>query len=129
MKILAISKDGGPESTVTGYFLCEFKRYFSIVLLKFEGKSREAYHNHAFNCISWILKGKLIEHNIDDSVKIYNINLLPIFTYRDTYHKVDSDGVTWVISFRGPWSKTWKEYLPDENRERVLTHGRIECIK
>jgi len=55
-------KDGGPDSTVTGYWLIESKKWFSIVLLKFEGKSREAFHTHAFNAISWLLKGKLIEH-------------------------------------------------------------------
>jgi hypothetical protein len=32
--------------------------------------------------------------------------------------------VTWALSFRGPWNKTWKEYLPKENREITLTNGR-----
>ena len=42
MKILNIAKDGGPESNVTGYWLVESKRFFSIVLLKFDKGSREA---------------------------------------------------------------------------------------
>ena len=43
-------KDGGLESTVTGYWLIDRKKFFSILLFKFEGKSREAFHTHAFNC-------------------------------------------------------------------------------
>lgn len=126
MKIFKIGKDGGPESTVTGYFVCEFKRLFSIVLLKFEGKSRDAFHSHAFNCISWLISGKLVENHLDGRVVTYAPSIVPIVTMRDTYHKVDSDGTTYVISFRGPWSNSWKEYLPDQYREITLTNGRIE---
>jgi len=31
---------------------------------------------------------------------------------------------TWVLSFRGPWNKTWKEWLPKEGKEITLTNGR-----
>lgn len=41
MKLFKKMKDGGKESTVTGYWLIECKSLFSIVLLKFEGDSRE----------------------------------------------------------------------------------------
>ena len=57
MKLFKKMKDGGPHSTVTGYWLIEWKAVFSIVLLKFEGKSRETFHTHAFNCISWLISG------------------------------------------------------------------------
>ena len=49
MKLFKYMKDGGPESTVWGYFLIEIKSLFTIVLLHFKNGSREAYHNHAFN--------------------------------------------------------------------------------
>ena len=49
MRLFFKSKDGGPDSSVTGYWLIESKKLFSIVLLKFDGRSREAYHTHAFN--------------------------------------------------------------------------------
>ena len=126
MKIFKKSKDGGAESTVTGYFLIEWKKVFSIVLLKFEGQSREAYHTHAFNCISWVLRGKLIEQLRHGFINRYKPSLKPVITRRDTFHKVDSVGTTWVISFRGPWSKTWQEYLPKENKEVTLASGRVE---
>jgi len=126
MKLLSKGKDGGPESSVTGYWLCEFKSLFSIVLLKFEGLSREAYHEHAFNSISWILNGKLIETLMNYDTNIYKRSLKPIVTKRTTYHKVDSVGTTWVLSFRGPWTDTWREYLPIEAKEKVLTNHRVE---
>lgn len=53
MKLLFKRKDGGQQSTVTGYWLIEWKNVFSIVLLKFEKGTREAYHTHAFNAFSW----------------------------------------------------------------------------
>jgi len=124
MKFFRIAKDGGPESTVTGYWLIEIKSLFSIVLLKFEGKSRDAYHEHAFDCVSWLLKGKLVEefYYVWLKTRIHLPSLKPIVTRRDDYHKVDSVGTSWVLSFRGPWRNTWNEYTNEG--ERTLTHGR-----
>lgn len=135
MKLFKKMKDGGAESTVTGYWLCEFKRAFSIVLVKFEGKSREAYHSHAFNCWNWLIKGELHERFVPDSewtrqndiYIVYKPSWRPFFIGRDRFHKVDSaTPVSWVLSIRGPWADKWKEWLPKENRYRTLTHGRVE---
>ena len=41
-----------------------------------------------------------------------------------TFHKVTSIGTTWVITFRGPWTEHWSEFLPDQNKFIVLSHGR-----
>ena len=132
MKLFSLCKDGGPESTVWGYFLCEIKSLFSIVLLRFENGSRDAYHSHAFNCVSWVLKGQLEEQTPPSDLaklsgwpyeaKRHLPSLMPVFTYRDTTHKVVSIGRTWVISFRGPWAKIWKEIEGGE--EKTLTSGR-----
>lgn len=128
MKFFCKSKDGGPESTVTAYTLIEIKSVFSIILLKFEGLSRDVYHTHAFDCISWVLKGKLVEYLCDGIFipRKYRPSILPVITRRETYHKVDSVGTTWVISFRGSWKDSWKEFFPHRQTERTLTHGRIE---
>jgi hypothetical protein len=117
-------KDGGPLSRVWGVFVIEAKKLFSIVLLHFMDGSREAYHSHAFNAVSWVLKGQLVENSIDGTVTVYRPSLKPIHTPRDMMHKVVSVGDTWVISFRGPWSDRWCEYLPDSGRFITLTHGR-----
>lgn len=130
MKILYKGKDGGSESTVTGYWLIEWKPVFSIALLRLDDGSREAYHSHAFNAVSWLLSGRLIEEIICEDgswgTRLYNPSIKPILTPRECFHKVTSVGRSWAITFRGPWNKTWKEYLPLENRHRTLTNGRKE---
>lgn len=125
MRLFYKGKDGGYESTVTGYWLCEFKRLFSIVLLRFDNGTREAYHSHAFNCISWVLKGALKEeHHSSGHIEMYSPSLWPVVTRRDTFHQVNSIGTTWVLSFRGPWTKTWNEFIPAAKEMVTLSNGR-----
>lgn len=121
MKLFKKMKDGGPESTVTGYWLIEAKSLFSIALLRFDGKSREAFHNHAFNCISWVLSGNLTETMLDGRVQKYSPSWKPFITTREDFHKVDSDAQTFVLTFRGPWAKTWNEFT---DKFTTLTSGR-----
>jgi len=125
MKFLHYGKDGGEYSTVWGFFFIEIKKMFSIVLLKFENGSRDAFHSHAFNSISLVLKGKLIEEHRWGGTEAH-IWGDTVITRRDTFHKVTSYGRTWVLSIRGPWAKTWKEFIPSERRNVTLTHGREE---
>lgn len=124
MKLLDVSKDGGPLSTVTGLFLIEAKRLFSVAVLHFADGSRDAYHDHAFHAVSWVLRGKLKEHMLDGEVREHTPSFCPILTPRDCFHKVVSEGDTWVVTFRGPWSKTWREYLPGTQRFVTLAKGR-----
>lgn len=121
------NKDGGKDSNTTAYWLCEIKSLFSIGLLKFEGKSREVYHNHAFNCIGFVVKGKLTEERIDKPVRVFTprCGFFPI--YRDEYHKVSSDGITWVFTIRGSWHNTWNEI--HKKFKLTLTNGRKEVNK
>jgi hypothetical protein len=135
VKLFEISKDGGAESSVWAYWLCEFKSLFSVALLRFDGKSRDAYHSHAFDCVSWVLRGELREHYHPEhrtivgdkcGVKTYSASWRPVVTRRETFHKVDSlraDGPTWVLTFRGPWADRWREWTRDKGHE-TLTHGR-----
>lgn len=117
-------KDGGKESLVRALYLIEIKNLFSVVLLKFKDGSREAYHSHAFNAISWVIKGELQENLIDGQVKRYCPSLKPIYTGRDTFHKIISVGNTYALTFRGPWNKTWNEFLPLAHRFQTLSWGR-----
>lgn len=120
MKI-GFSKDGGQESTVQGWFI-EAKKIATAVLLRFDDGTREAYHSHAFNCCSWVLKGALEEEHLTGGIDVHRPSLKPVITRRDTFHKVRSLGTTWVISFRGPWADTWKEYV--DGKIVTLTNGR-----
>jgi hypothetical protein len=118
-------KDGGPESSVTGYWLVELKGLFSIVLLRFEGASRPVFHTHAFNCLSWVLKGILLERSLTGGSHHRLASWRPFVTRREDFHKVDSiGGSTWVLSFRGPWAKRWHEYRPDTDQFVTLESGR-----
>lgn len=125
MRILSKNKDGGLESNATAYWLIEWKLLFSIALLKFEGKSRECFHTHAFNSISWLLKGKLKEEFlcVYMDTKVYKPSILPIITTKNIFHKVSSQGTSWVITFRGPWNSKWKENNISEGTYE-LTNGR-----
>ena len=125
MKLFKKMKDGGPLSRVWGFFLIEAKNLFSVAFLMFKDGSREAFHSHAFNAVSWVLWGKLSEQLIDSTQSHeYTPSLKPIYTPRDCFHKVTSHGTTFVITFRGPWINQWKEFLEDEQKYITLTHGR-----
>ena len=128
MKFFFKSKDGGPDSNVTGYWLIESKKLFSIVLLCFNKGSREAFHSHAFNAISWVLSGRLNEctkNKMGYRNELILPSIKPIFTPREKLHKVTGlSNKTWVITFRGPWSNTWKEFFDKTNEEVTLTSGR-----
>lgn len=123
MKLFSVSKDGGDKSNVWAYWLVEIKPLFSIALLKFENGTREAHHSHAFNCVSWLLSGALREYFLDNTSKGYLPSFKPILTKRETFHKVRSFGRSWVLTFRGPWTKQWKERQGD--METTLTNGRV----
>lgn len=129
MKLFFKAKDGGPESNVTGYWLIESKETFSIVLLCFDKGSREAYHNHAFDAISWVLHGLLMEDvRIAPGMHEFNYlspSIIPIITRKTRFHRVEGMAdKTWVISFRGPWTKRWNEFLIKTNQFITLTNGR-----
>lgn len=124
VKFLRKAKDGGPKSTVTGYWLVEFKRLFSLALLKFEDGSRDEFHSHAFNSLNWVLRGRVREEMIDGTVNEFTPSPWPIATMRDTFHRVVSDGTTWVLTVRGPWAEHWLEYNPITRVQTVLAYGR-----
>jgi hypothetical protein len=124
-KVLTVRKDGGPESNVTGYWLIELKWLFSVALLRFGHGSRESFHSHAFNCISWVFgPGELREEIILGETNHYQRSWRPVRTFRETFHRVFSTGTTWVLTFRGPWKADWAEYDPKLDRYIGLTSGR-----
>lgn len=124
MKFFETTKDGGDESTVWAHWFFELKGLASAALLRFENGTREAYHSHAFNCVSWVLWGELVEQHLDGRVDVHRPGLRPVITRRDTFHKVRSVGRTWVLTFRGPWVDTWQEFT--DTGVHTLTHGRRE---
>lgn len=120
------AKDGGPESTVIGFWLAEIKRAFSVALLRFSNGSRESFHSHAFKSLSWVLWGALIEEHTDGTIEVHRPSLWPVVTRRSTFHRVISLGTSWVFTLRGPWAKEWQEYDPRTGGFVRLTNGRVE---
>ncbi len=115
--------DGGSDSGVTGYFLIEWKSVFSIGLLHFKKGSREAFHSHAFNAISFWLKGSVIEEKYNQNIKLpFSASFKPKYTPRSNVHKIIADEDTYCLTFRGPWVDYWSEFKKDKHI--LLTHNR-----
>lgn len=132
MRFFEKAPDGGANSGSTGYFLVEIKWLFSIVLLRFTARTREAFHEHAFNALTVWLKGSVLERTVcvtpgDDTFTAYvdfktfsagNVKYTP----RGQCHQIAPLTQTaWAISFRGPWLDTWREWVG--GGWRTLTHG------
>lgn len=125
MRFLSWCKDGGPESPVSAFWLLEIKSLFSVGLLRFGHGTRSAYHSHAFNSWSWLLRGELLEQDLNGAQKVYFPGFRWIRTRRETFHRVKSYGTSWVLTVRGPWKKTWREYDPTNKKWIVLSNGRV----
>lgn len=121
-KLFCIKSDGGKDSGVTAFFLIEWKILFSIGILHFKKGTREAFHSHAFNAITWWLTGRVTEIKIDGTEKEYGPALKPKLTTRDNFHKVKAHKDTYALTLRGPWQDTWQEFK--NNLFVTLTHGR-----
>lgn len=123
MKFLTKAPDGGENSGVMAYVLIEWKSLFSIMLLRFEKGTREAYHSHAFNAVTFWLKGNVREHHLDGEPKEFSAGWMK-YTPRSTFHKVEALETTWALTLRGPWVDYWNEFR--NGRYLTLTHGRKE---
>ena len=115
--------DGGKDSGVVGYFLLEWKPVCSIGLLRFSEGSRENYHSHAFNAITWWLSGEVEEETYRGIYKVYSPSLKPKITKRSKVHRVKGINKTWAFTIRGPWMDEWFEVDSNDNLIK-LTHGR-----
>ena len=131
MRLFSKVPDGGKDSGVTAYFLIECKSLFSIGLLRFSEGSREAYHTHAFNALTWWLYGAVVEEHYEGGpiaesniCKYFSPSFKPKYTPRTCFHKINATRTTWALTFRGPWAKHWYEYK--DGKVIKLTHGRVE---
>jgi hypothetical protein len=120
-------KDGGQASPVDAYFLIEMKGLFSIALLKFNKGARENYHSHAFNALTWFIKGTLVEqepNSLDKLPHVYTRSFLPKLTPKGLTHRVKAYEDSWCLTIRGPWDEYWTEYNEELDKTTILTHGR-----
>lgn len=124
MKFFRFGIDGGKNSGVIGFWICEIKWLFSIVILNFKKNSRENYHSHAFNAYTFFIFGEVEEELLNGEKKIWKPSLIPKYTAKDNFHKVKTLKECWCISFRGPWINYWYEYSPKNKEYILLTNGR-----
>ena len=129
MKFLQWGTDGGKESGVRGFWICEIKSLFSIVILFFNKGTRENYHSHAFNAYTFFISGKVEEQLLNGNVNIWKPSLYPKYTSRSIFHRVKALENTCAICFRGPWQKYWYEYSPKNKEYFLLTNNRIIISK
>lgn len=125
--LLKKTKDGGKNSPVDAYFLIESKPLFSIALLKFNKGTREEYHSHAFDAMTWFIKGDLVEDRIINGKNVYKKytrSLIPKVTLKENLHRVTALEDSWCFTIRGRWVDKWKEYSEKKKVTTVLTHGR-----
>jgi len=122
MKILSLAKDGGPNSPVDAFFIFEIKALCSVAILRFNEGSRETFHSHAFNALTWFICGSLQEQDIDGTIYTYRRSWFPKLTRRTKNHRVIALKNSICITLRGPWTKTWTE--DDDTYHTVLTHHR-----
>jgi hypothetical protein len=123
MNILKKAPDGGPKSPVNAFFLCEFKGWFSIALLRFDKGGREAFHSHAFNALTWFICGDLVEERLDGKITRYRHSVIPKITKRDNIHRVFAAKPSWCFTIRGPWKPEWVEY--HNGKITTFGHGRV----
>lgn len=127
LKLFEKCKDGGPQSPVDAYVLIEWKRAFSVLFLKFNKGCREDYHSHAFNALTWFVKGNLVEERLaQDKVqyKRYTLSVLPKVTLKDNLHRVKAYKDSWCFTLRGPWQDNWTEFNETTRETIHLTKGR-----
>lgn len=124
MKIISIAKDGGKYSNSTGLFIVEIKSLFSIVLLRFSGATREAFHSHAFNAWTFWLRGRVVERTLGGT-RPWRAGEVK-YTPRGCVHKIEGSGAAYALSFRGPWATKWFEFRDNATKRVTLTNGRKE---
>jgi len=125
MRILQKTKDGGPNSPVDAYFLIESKRFGSIALLKFNPGTREAYHTHAFDALTWFICGNMWEQGyLSKRLTQYHRSIWPKCTLKEDNHRVVCLKPSWAFTLRSPWKDTWTE--TKKGKKTTLTHGRKE---
>jgi len=122
MRFFSKTKDGGPQSPVDAFFIFEIKAFASIAILRFNKGSREAFHTHAFNALTWFLSGNLVEEQFSGEQRVYRRQLLPKFTSRSCNHRVIANATSWCFTIRGPWKSSWTE--DTQEAKTTLTHGR-----
>lgn len=124
MNIFKKLKDGGSQSPVDAYFLFEIKGLASVALLKFNKGGREAFHTHAFDALTWFIKGDLVEEDVSGKLYRYKKSLIPKLTPKSKNHRVLANKDSYCLTVRGRWVESWTEYNKEEDKTTLFKQGR-----
>lgn len=124
MRLFNKAKDGGSESPVDAYFLFEIKGLASVALLKFNKGGREAFHTHAFDALTWFVKGDLLEEDVSGETYKYKKSIIPKITLKSKNHRVLANEDSYCLTIRGKWDKNWTEYDSKSDTTTVFNWGR-----
>jgi len=125
MRFFEKCNGGGDAAPTDIYFLFEIKWLCSIAILKFKKGKSAPCHSHAFNALTWFIKGDLHEAFRDKKKAPYQYkrSVIPKITPRSNCHKITAKSDSWCFTIRGPWLDTWTEY-DEETGTTTFTHGR-----
>lgn len=115
MKIVFMKKkkiDLGDQS-VTELTILEYKKLFSIKLFKFHKSSgkQDRFHTHAFNALSFLIKGDYTEEIIKDNkiMKCRRNRSRILYIPKDSYHRITKSDSCYTLLLTGPWGGEFKE--------------------
>lgn len=124
------------EQLVSEHTLLEWKPLFSIKLFNFHRTdgSQDRFHTHAFNAISFLLKGNYIEEVIEDGrvVRLNRNRSRVLFIPADQYHRITRSAGCRTLLITGPWGAEFKELRSVDGyqfQEVTLGEGRVDIRK
>jgi hypothetical protein len=121
------------EQRVSELTILEWKKLFSLKLFHFHktaGK-QDRFHTHAFNAVSFLLKGNYTEEVVKDGrvVALPRNRSRLIFIPKNEYHRVTKGEGCYTLLLTGPWGAEFKELrsLGDSHYQEVfLGAGRTD---
>lgn len=124
------------EQLVSEHTLLEWKPLFSIKLFYFHPSTgvQDRFHTHAFNAVSFLLKGSYIEEVIKDGyvVRMNRNRRRMLCIPAGQYHRITRSLGRRTLLITGPWGDTFKELRHVEGnqfQEVLVGEGRVDISK
>ena len=121
------------DQNVSEITVLEWKKLFSIKLFHFhktEG-SQDRFHTHAFNALSFLLKGNYTEEVLDGKkvLRLPRNRSKIIFIPKGQFHRITKSEGCRTLLITGPWDAEWSELrhiVDSKYQEVVQTTHRVD---
>ena len=117
--------------SIDRFTLFEFKPLGGIILNRFNTKTQDRFHTHAFPAVSFMLRGYYRECVLQPNGLEYYVTIKPGIRYIPTYYNhqiLDSSTNALSITVMGPWGWSWSETHAEKKTTRVYTWGRRRIV-